>query len=67
MKRKTFYLLVVICCLSVISSAKQANDKCCQKMGCILEGSALQQPVKTEQKSGTSFDLSPLQFFVFNL
>ncbi|HWC55288.1 MAG TPA: hypothetical protein VG676_17010 [Chitinophagaceae bacterium] len=67
MKRKTFYLLVVICCLSVISSAKQANYNCCKKIGCIINESALQQPVKAGQKSGTDYALSPLQLFVFNL
>lgn len=66
MKRKTFYLLVLVCFLSVFSSAKQTGYSC-KKIGCIMEGSALQQPVKSEQKSGMGFDLSPLQLFVFNL
>lgn len=66
MKRKTFYLLVLVCFLSVFSSAKQTGYSC-KKIGWIMEGSASQQPVKPEQKSGMGFDLSPLQLFVFNL
>ncbi|HVT86283.1 MAG TPA: hypothetical protein VHD35_13855 [Chitinophagaceae bacterium] len=66
MKRKTFYLLVMICCLSVFSSAKQANY-CCKKISCLLQGSAVKQATKPVQKNGMSSDVSPLQLIVFNL
>jgi hypothetical protein len=67
MKRKIIYLLVMICCLSVFTSAKQASYKCNKKVDCLMEGAALPQPVKTEEKNEIGFELSPLQLFVFNL
>ena len=67
MKRKTFYLLVLICCLSVFSSAKQSDYKCCKKISSIMNESGSQQSKNYERKNGVGFDLSPLQLFVFNI
>ncbi len=57
---------MLICSLSVISTAKSSGN-CCKNMNNTKEGSDLQQSLNPAPKSGLGFDLSPLQFFVFNL
>jgi len=61
MKLKTVYILALICCASLISSAKQkaCNGSCC-KMQEQLNKSRL---IKA---SRAGYDLSPLNHFVLN-
>lgn len=67
MKQKIFYLLIVICSLSVITSAKQYAVKCGNKTGCIIKKSAVQLPEIKENNKGMAFEFSPFHHLVFNL
>ena len=67
MKPKTFYILLLICSLSLFSSAKQAGSKCDKQNCCKFY----------EQKSGTklsmkapekpSYGHSPLSLCLFSI
>lgn len=63
MKLKIFYLLLLICGISMISSAKQ---KACKAGSCCRSQKEEFAPqIKSAGKNG--FDLSPLRHFVFNI
>jgi len=67
MKRKIFYMLILLCSLGIITSAKQSKNNCCRNINCVMSGSANPKPVKSEPKESMGFELSPLQFFVFDV
>lgn len=67
MKRKIFYLLALICCMSAISSARQTGRVYNKNTCCTAK---TRQPAKMEtgKNAGIAgFDLSPLQFFILSI
>ena len=65
MKRKTFYILALICCMSFMSSAKQSGKKCdgiCKNAQSKCPAQAVQKA-----KAKTGYDFSPLTSFIINL
>lgn len=67
MKRKIFYLLVLICSLSVISSAKQADYNCSKKMSCVMEVKSGMQSPTPKEKTEMDFEFSPIRFLVMDI
>jgi hypothetical protein len=68
MKQKTIYIIVVVCCLSLFSSAKQAGKKeCPQKISCKLNKQKLEEEARAKEKAKASYDLSSLQLFMFSI
>jgi hypothetical protein len=61
MKRKFFYMLVIICCMSFLSDAKQVNTK--------HTIDVFKCPGKQKQKvdQETGFDSSPIRFLIFTI
>ena len=65
MKRKSIYLFLMICCISMISSARQRYYSCMEKA---VEGVVKPKAAGkgTCGKEG-GYDLSPVGFFVLNM
>lgn len=61
MKRKFIYMLVLVCCVSFLSSAKQSGKNCSKKT------KYTKQQIKASEVKGTGFDLSPLHLFIFSI
>lgn len=65
MKKKIFYILALICCLNLYSSAKQfcttCTKKCCANKTNVLK----KQPVKTKKMAVTN--PRPFNFYLFNI
>jgi len=65
MKRKSIYLLLLICSLSLISSARQrCSDSCADKKTAATQ--ANRSEAETEE-TRAGYDLSPVGFFVLNM
>ena len=67
MKRKSIYLFLMICCISMISSARQRYYNSC--MDNAVDGVAKS---KASGQKGTcgkeaGYDMSPVGFFVLNM
>jgi hypothetical protein len=62
MKQKTFYILAIVCCMSLFSSAKQIGKKCDHL--CKYDQSKCPKQVLKETKEKAGYDLSPLTFFI---
>jgi hypothetical protein len=64
MKRKTFYIIMVICCLSLFSSAKQVC-----KGSDINVSASKKEVMKQSEKSRQlpAYDLSPIKLFLFRI
>lgn len=64
MKQKSIYLVLLICFLSMISSARQRYFNSGM-------GNTIDEVVKTKtseaEEAGKGFDLSPVGFFVLNM
>jgi hypothetical protein len=67
MKQKTFYILAIICCMSLFSSAKQSGKNCDDKICCKQNKLKVAKQVQAKPAVKTGFDLSPLQVFVFGM
>jgi len=69
MKQKTIYILVIVCCLSLFSSAKQAGKKECPQKGCcqFSKQKLAEKEAQAKEKAKKSYDLSPLQLFMFSI
>ena len=65
MRRKIFYLLVLISCVSMISAAKQKcnMDACCK----MQTQEKTPRVIKASGAAHADFDMSPLRHFVFNI
>jgi hypothetical protein len=60
MKRKIIYMLVLVSCMSFLSSAKQSDKNCNKK-------TKYTKQIKASEVKGTGFDLSPLHLFIFSI
>lgn len=60
MKQKTFYFLSIICCMSLLSSAKQTGKKCDH----LCKNNAAKCPKQVQARERYGYDLSPLTFFI---
>ena len=63
MKKKIIYMLVVFCCLSFYSSAKQVDKNCTRK--CSLCKCVKKSPVKAKKITATG--LRPFNFYLINI
>jgi hypothetical protein len=66
MKQKTIYIIVVVCCLSLFSSAKQAGTRECPKT-CQIKQKLAEEEARAKEEAKKSYDLSPLQLFMFSI
>jgi hypothetical protein len=64
MKKKIIYMLALICCLNLYSSAKQHCSNPVKK-SCDKAAAAKKQPVKVKKNLTTS--TRPLHFYLFNI
>jgi hypothetical protein len=62
MKQKTFYFLAIICCMSLLSSAKQSGKKCDHI--CRFNQAKCAKQAQNAARERYSYDLSPLTFFI---
>ncbi|HYM95276.1 MAG TPA: hypothetical protein VET23_14145 [Chitinophagaceae bacterium] len=69
MKQKIFYLLALICCINIFSSANETRKACNSEFYCPLSLPVIKSSKKVNpvNAGGLGFDLSPLQLFVFNI
>jgi hypothetical protein len=67
MKRKSIYLFLMICCISMISSARQRYYSSCTET--TVDGVAKAKAAGQKESCGkeTGYDLSPVGFFVLNM
>lgn len=66
MKRKSIYLFLMICCISMISSARQRYYSSCTENA--VDGVAKSKASEQETcGKDTGYDLSPVGFFVLNM
>lgn len=65
MKRKILYLLVLICSLGAISSAKQSGYNCATKSRCNTEMKSRGETL-TLKKNEAVFELLPFRLLVFD-
>jgi len=65
MKQKIIYMLAFICCLGLLSSAKQMDNECIKK--CKADKVSKQKPAPVKAKKLASADLRPFHFFLFNI
>jgi len=63
MKPKLLYAAMLIICMGLFTSAKEANWLCIANITC--KKSPKEQPVKQKVVADKSFDLSPLRHFIF--
>ena len=65
MKAKILYVLALICCLNLYSSANQVCTGCPKKC-CVNKATEVKkQPVKTKKVAATA--IRPLNFYLFNI
>jgi hypothetical protein len=64
MKKKTLYILTVICCMSLLSSAKQQSGKPCPS---ICKTTCAKKQIRPQVEEKSEYDLSHLSLFLFNL
>jgi P pilus assembly chaperone PapD len=67
MKQKIFYIVVIVCCLSLFSSAKQAGKVCVKNTNCQLSKKKMENAVQDKNKGQAEFDLSPLRLFLLSI
>jgi len=67
MKPKTIYILMIICAMSLIAAAKQADSKCDKQKCCkAYEQKSTQKMLpKSAEKAG--YDHSPLSLCLFSI
>ncbi|MBC7948856.1 MAG: hypothetical protein H7Y42_13285 [Chitinophagaceae bacterium] len=59
MKQKTCYILLVVCCMSLFSAAKQSGRKCdCRS------SSSVPKTKTVPSATGSGYDLSPISFII---
>jgi len=68
MKRKSFYLFLLICSISLIASARQRYSNSCLN-NAATDGVAKSKKAEQEKscKGKAGADLSPVEFFVLNM
>jgi len=67
MKRKSFYLFLIICCISMISSARQRYSGTCTAKPTEEVVNTNAPAIEEPSKEKTGYDLSPVGFFVLNM
>jgi len=65
MKRKIIYMLAFICCLSLLSSAKQVGIDCIKK--CEDKPGKPKKTAPAKVKKIASADLRPFHFYLLNI
>ena len=68
MKQKTIYIILVVCCLSLFSSAKQLGKNCVKNGGCKYskQKAAVKEATLREQAQD-AYDISPLHHFLLSI
>ncbi len=67
MKPKTFYILMIICSVSLLSSAKQTGSKCDKQKCCKLNVQNADKKLLPKGAEKTGFDHSPLSLCLFSI
>ncbi|MEI9807061.1 MAG: hypothetical protein WDO16_03800 [Bacteroidota bacterium] len=68
MKQKTIYIILIVCCLSLFSSAKQmGKEECVKKSCCKINELKAARERDAKKQAEKTYDLSPLQLFMFNI
>jgi hypothetical protein len=67
MKQKIFYILLIICCMSLFSSAKQSGKESIRKTCCDLSKAKCTNQIRPKAAKETDFDLPPLKLLMFDL
>ena len=62
MKQKVFYIILVICCLSTFSSAKQTGKECQMNTCCKLK-----KQDTPKEKGNTDYNFYPLNLCMFSI
>jgi len=65
MKRKIIYMLAFICCLSLLSSAKQVGIDCLKK--CEDKPCKPKKTAATKTKKIAAGDIRPFHFYLLNI
>jgi hypothetical protein len=66
MKQKIFYILMLICCMSLFSSAKQSGKVCTKKTIYSSGTPGITKQVEPKAENETEFDLPPLRLLKFD-
>jgi hypothetical protein len=67
MKQKTIYIIMIVCCLSLYSSAKQAGKGECPNACKLIRQKLAEKEAQAKEEAKKSYDLSPLQLFMFSI
>ena len=67
MKRKTFYALILICFIGLISAANQTNKECVKNALCYAQKAACCPGTATPEAKETDSPSIPLNLFLFDL
>ena len=67
MKRKTIYVLILICFAGFISSANQSNKECTKNAFCYSQKAACCPGAATNEAKQTDSPTVPLNLFLFDL
>ena len=67
MKPKTIYILMIICAMSLIAAAKQADSKCDKQKCCKAYEQKGAKKLAEKQADKTRSDHSPLSICLFSI
>lgn len=67
MKPKTIYMLMIICSMSLLSSAKQSGKYCDKTCTGFTKQKCTEQAKPKAAKEAASYDLPPLQLLTYGI
>ena len=67
MKPKTFYILMIICSMSLFTAAKQVGSKCDKQKCCKLNEQKTEKKQLPKGAAKTGYDHSPLSLCLFSI
>jgi len=68
MKQKTIYIILVVCCLSLFSSAKQYGKTCVKDPCCkYSKQKAAAKEAALREQAQKAYDISPLHHFLLSI